>query len=133
MKSRHRVCRFHYPTTSDKVSGESGCWELCEFHTPSDLIPMDHRIKEPIPVVNSHHSQLGAQKLQGRRPRSSRTLMVASLSVVKIPNGHGFVLYEFLYFRRVCKVLNVQPDHWVADSASISRQGQAGRGHALLG
>ena len=43
-----RFDQLYYPTTRVKISGEKGCWEMCNLPTLI-LIPIGHGIKSAIP------------------------------------------------------------------------------------
>ncbi len=60
-----------YHMTRVKISGENGCWEMCDFPTLSQ--PHSHG-QEPIHVEKSHQSQLSNH--QGSRNHSASGLVV---------------------------------------------------------
>ena len=79
-----------YLMTSVETSGERGCWELPNFTTPNDLIPMGHGIKTRTDMYtrwkitqSPERQPLGPQDPLGLRPCESRNPTVASLGTYR--------------------------------------------------
>ena len=97
---------FDYPMTCVKISGERGCWELCDFPTPND--------------PHSHGSWDKSKPISFEKmwPCGCWPLIAALLGIMQFLNGYGLSLYSITI---VIKIVMKNGLSWMTHSATGSR------------